>query len=181
MRLCDNLKNLAHVCTRRGLKSGSSLKPRKMQVKCYRSVRHAPSVSNLPLGRSGSRARPSVRPSVQRVHKGTGQCERPGQAAICRGRSARRGGGWGGWVLVAAGCAGWKAPGAASLSAQPCPWEASHIQPSFNLWIGKSDAEGQGPVGPAGRGRPRALMAQPQSFGSEWRLSEGGGGGGRLF
>lgn len=27
-----------------------------------------------------------------------------------------------------------------------------------------------------GRGWPRAPLAQPQSFGSEWRLSEGGGG-----
>lgn len=67
MRFCDNRKKLAHVCTRRGLKGGSSLKPRKMQVKCYRSVRYSPGVSNLP---TGGRARVSVRPSTRTLRMG---------------------------------------------------------------------------------------------------------------
>lgn len=67
MRFCDNRKKLAHVCTRRGLKGGSSLKPRKMQVKCYRSVRYSPGVSNLP---TGGRARVSVRPSPRTLRMG---------------------------------------------------------------------------------------------------------------
>lgn len=80
-------KKLAHVCTRRGLKRGSSLKPRTMPVKCDRSVRATPpGISNLPPGR---RSCPSVCPAVQRVHKCIPQCERPLQAAACRGPPAR--------------------------------------------------------------------------------------------
>lgn len=60
MHVCDNLKK-AHVCTRRGVKRGSSLKPRTMPVKGDRSVRATPLAPRTFL-QGGGQARPSVRP-----------------------------------------------------------------------------------------------------------------------
>lgn len=120
-------------------------------------------------GRAGLAVCPAAR-----VHKGTGQCERPGRAAARRGRSAR---GWG--LLVAAGCVGCKASGTASPHSR-VPGKPARGSRAVACGFGREMRRDRVQAGP-GRGWPRAPMAQPQSFGSEWRLSEGGGGGDRLF
>lgn len=47
-------------------------------------------------------------------------------------------------------------------------------------WVRRSDARGRGPGRRTARWRPSAPRAQPQSFGSERRLSEEGGGDGAV-
>lgn len=114
-------------------------------MRCSRSVRYAPGGPNLP---TGGQAWPSVRPAAQPVHKGTGQCERPGRPPPVADTLHGGGGRW--WPQVVRG----GRPPGPRLSAQPCSQEASQREPSCSVWIRKRDAEGQGP------GRPWAGVAE---------------------
>lgn len=81
--------------------------------------------------------------------------------------------------MVAAGCVGCKASGTASPHSR-VPGKPARGSRAVACGFGREMRRDRVQAGP-GRGWPRAPMAQPQSFGSEWRLSEGGGGGDRLF